>query len=228
MRNRTAGRLIWSFAFVGSITLFPISVSACSDGQFESHVTRSRAVATVPAGAIQLQVDVPYNEDELRSLDEGKVTLPVKRVLHGSFEQKSIELDFNNMTSCDYFGPTGKGLYVVVNPWLYDEGDPVKDVSGNPIVDVIRYNWSVDPSYQGKLATFPDGPADVLKERKMFSCVRRGHETEQAIVKCTAAKNPDSLYRPTSTFVLWLGAALTVMGAGAFAVRKMVVAKNDR
>lgn len=218
MRSPALGRSLRLFAVAGSVASFPASSFACIDGQFESHVTRSRAVVAVPAGAIQLQVDVPYDEDELRSLDQGKVTLPVKRVLHGSYEEKSIELDFRNSTSCEYFGPTGSGLYVVVNPWLYDEGDPVKDDHGKPIVNLIRYNRSVDPSYQGKLAPYPDGSTDIMKERKMFSCVRRGKETAEAIENCTDAENPDDLYRQGTAVAYWIATGFMTFAGVALAI----------
>jgi hypothetical protein len=175
---------------------------------FESHVTRDRPVVTVPVGAIQLQVDVPYNEDELRSLRQGQVTLPVKSVLHGSYEDNSIDIDFLNSTSCDYFGPTGQNLYIVVSPLLYNEGDSVKNDDGKALVDVIRYNSNIDPLFQGKLEPFHDGPVDILKERKIFSCVRRGKETEEAFTKCVDAENPDNLYKQGNAGAYWLAAGI--------------------
>jgi hypothetical protein len=219
MRTRTAGGLISSFAFAGLMVSFPTSAFACTAANFESHVTRDRPVATVPAGAIQLQIDVPYNEDELRLLRRGQVTLPVKNVLHGSYEDNSIDIDFINYTSCDYFGPTGQNLYIVVYPLLYDEGDPVKNNNGKDLVDVIRYNSNIDPLFQGKLEPSRDGPVDILKERKIFSCVRRGKETEEAFTKCVDAENPDNLYKQGNAGAYWLAAGFLTFSVVAQAMK---------
>jgi hypothetical protein len=209
----------FSLVLSGFAVLLPAAASACQGGQFENLITRDRPVKTVPEGAVQLLVDVPYNEDELRSLDQGKVTLPVKKVLHGSYAEKSVDIEFQNSTSCDYFGPTGPELYVVVSPLLYDEGDPVKDDNGKPIVEAIRCNWSIDPKFLGKLAPFPDGPADILKERKMLSCIRRGREAEEAIEKCFDSKDPDSLYKQGSAGVYWIAVGFLTFAGVALAVR---------
>lgn len=219
MRTRTARGLFWSFAFAGLMVSFPTSAFACMAANFESHVTRDHPVATVPAGAIQLQVDVPYNEDELRSLTQGQVTLPVKSVLHGSYADNSIDIDFLNSTSCDYFGPTGQNLYIVVYPLLYDEGDSLKNNNGKALVDVIRYNSNIDPLFQGKLEPFPDGPVDILKERKIFSCMRRGKETEEAMAKCVDAENPDNLYKQGSAGAYWLAAGVLTFSVFALTMK---------
>jgi hypothetical protein len=203
----------------GLLAFFPTSASACPADIFESHITRSRPVATIPAGAIQLKVDASDDEDELRSLSEGKVSLPVKEVLQGSYKEKFIEIDFTHQTSCDYFGPTGEDVYVVVYPLLYDEGDPVKDAEGKPMMDVIRYNASIDPTYLGKLAPFPDGATDIIRERKIFSCIRRGGCGDKATEICWDAENPDNIYRETSLRAYWFAAGLLILTGIAFIVK---------
>lgn len=180
---------------------------ACSDISSEYHITRARPVASVPEGAVQLQVDVPYEEDDLRSRDSGSVVLPVRKVANGTYTGNSVRLSYINRTSCEYFGPTGSNLYVVVYPLIYDEGDPVKDDAGNPIIEVIRYNYNTDPKYIGIVSPPPYGPGDIMTERKVYSCVRRGSYTDEAMDKCLAAKNPDALYRLRQSWIFWLSVA---------------------
>ncbi len=211
--------------------MLPHGAMACQGLQYEDHVTRIRPVSNVPFGVVQLEVDVPYDEDKLRSKKSGTVTMPVKRVLHGTFKDKMIKLEFNNMNSCEYFGPTGPNRYIVVYPVLYDEGDPVKNKDGSDFISIIRYNNSIDPEYTGVLDMRKAQPDDIMRERKILSCLRRGGGTHlnsatgDISKKCFKAKNPDKVFSPIKWWVYGLSAMCVIcIALGAFVLWKKYVA----
>lgn len=211
--------------FLACLAAASQQAGACSDVTSERHITRTRPVATVPEGAVQLQVDVPYDEDDLRSRNSGSVVLPVRKVTNGTYTGNSVRLSYVNRTSCEYFGPTGSNLYVVVYPLIYDEGDPVKDDAGNPIIEVIRYNYNTDPKYIGIVSPPPDGPGDLMTERKIYSCIRRGGNKGETMNNCASAKNPDGLYRLYNSWILWLSLACVTCIAAVFIVTKRRISK---
>lgn len=184
---------------------------ACPNGDSEFLLTRSKSVAMVPEGAVQLLVDVPYDEEVLRSSRDGTVTLPVKKVLHGNFTEDSITFDYYNGNSCENFGPTGSDLYIVIYPLNYAEGDPVLNDKGMQEFDVIRYNWNIDPNQEGVLPPSFLDPYINLPER--YSCFRRGAGEADALEVCGRADDPEKEYRTSWALLAWpVGLLLSLVG----------------
>lgn len=143
------------------------NANACAGPDSEFHVTRRIPVKNIPPGTIQLQVDVPYDEEEIRSLDHGTLTLPVVKLISGSFQETSITFNFSTHTSCEYFGPTGKGLYVVLLPHRYAEGDAVLDELSRPVIDALLVPSERQPDFSYYI--YPDFAALPAQ----MSCMRR-------------------------------------------------------
>ena len=182
-------------AFAGIMMLLLLlgsaRASACPGPQYESHVTRQTPLESVPQGTIQLQVDVPLDEEVQRTKRSGRLTVSVLRTVSGDFFAPQITFSFQLHTSCDYFGPTGQGLYVLLLPYRYAEGDPVLNEDGQPDVAALLLPAEGEPDFRHY--TYPD----FEKLPQQLSCMRRARaaKSSEGFELCWEAKEPATLFK---------------------------------
>jgi hypothetical protein len=180
-------------AFAGTMMLLIVgapSASACAGPENESHVTRRTPLKLVPQGTIQLQVNVPLDEEVQRSKRSGRLTVSVLRTVSGDFSAPQITFDFQLHTSCEYFGPAGQGLYIVLLPYRYAEGDPVLNEDGQPEVSALLLPAEGEADFHHYM--YPD----FKKLAQQLSCMRRARarNSSEGFELCSNAKDPTTLF----------------------------------
>jgi len=165
---------------------------ACSSPEGEFHITRTSPLRTLPQGVVQLQVNVPLDEEKMRSMRSGTITVPVVQTLSGDFNGLQVTFSFEAFTSCHYFGPTGLGLYIVVLPLRYAEGDPVLGAGGRPEISALFLPAEGEPDFSNFM--YPD----FAKLPNQLSCVRRAEKVaaNNPAAVCSEADDPGSLFNP--------------------------------
>lgn len=99
----------------------------------ESYVGASaaslRPAKNPPKGMIQLKIDTASREQIWQEYSfAGKLTLPVKKVLHGQFPNPTIRLNITNVDDCNStFGTLEGEFYITVLPMVYFDGEPILD-----------------------------------------------------------------------------------------------------
>ena len=184
-------RVICAFAVIMMLLLVGSTCArACAGPQYESHVTRRTPLESVPQGTIQLQVNVPLDEEVQRSKRSGRLTVSVLRTVSGDFRAPQITFDFQLHTSCEYFGPTGQGLYIVLLPYRYAEGDPVLNEDGQPDVSALLLPSEGEADFHHY--TYPD--FEKLPQQLSWMRRARAGKNSEGFELCSNAKDPTILF----------------------------------
>ncbi|WP_374414670.1 hypothetical protein [Novosphingobium colocasiae] len=177
-----------NFLLVVAAFLAPQVSIACIGPDHESHITFLRAPEKMPLGVVVLQVDVVADEEAIRSSRQDELTFPVIAVVKGYYPDPTVTINYNLMSSCDYFGPVGRGVYLAIFPYKYLEGDYYRNENGSIHVDALLLPVIGKPNFSRP------GFPDFERTPALLSCLRRGRSSHNALDVCLAAKDPNAVF----------------------------------
>ncbi|MEL6876971.1 MAG: hypothetical protein AAGL68_02600 [Pseudomonadota bacterium] len=118
----------------------PTALLACSPptDDFVPHTVTSPIPAReAPNGAVQLKVATPKTARP----ENGRISLDVREIIDGDFDQNSIRLNVTNVDGCNsYFNVTPSvESYITVLPLKYRDGEAIRDDQGRAEFGALFY-----------------------------------------------------------------------------------------